>query len=131
MLRRFVSAAAIASLVIGLAAMELIFTRTLDVQSAAPLTAIWCAAPLVWGIWAILAPKRWVPRWLPVWGAILGLVAGLFAHFVVNMPHRLFDINLSTGWRSVGVAAMVVIYFLLWTVVRAVYRSLSAPAPPA
>jgi hypothetical protein len=126
MFRRYVSASAVASTVIGLGAVGLIFSRTLSVQEAAPLTAIWCAAPLVWGIWAVLTPKRWVPRWLPVWGAILGLFAGLFAHFVVNMPMRLFGASLSTAWRGVGVAAMVVIYFLLWMLVRAVYRSLSA-----
>lgn len=131
MLRRFVSAAAIASVPIGIGVIGMIFTRSLTVQRAAPLTAIWCAAPLVWGIWALLAPRRWVPRWLPVWGAVLGLVAGLFAHFVVNMPMRLFGVALTSAWRWVGVAAMVVIYFLLWLLVRAVYRSLSAPSAAA
>jgi hypothetical protein len=131
MLRRFVSASAVASTVIGLAALGLALTRTLSLPQAAPLTAIWCVAPFVWGIWAILTPKRWAPRWLPVWGAILGLVAGLFAHFVVNMPMRLFGVSLSTAWRGAGVAAMVVIYFLLWMLVRAVCRSLSAPPPAA
>ena len=125
MFRRFASASAIPACVIPVALLAIILTRTLTVPKAFPLTTLWCFAPLVWGFWAAIAPSSWVPQRLPIWGAILGLFAGLFAAFVVNMPHALFEADLTVTWRVVIVAGMVVFYYVLWIVVRAAYKSLS------
>jgi hypothetical protein len=125
MFRRFASASAIPAFVIPILLLAIILTRTLTVPKAYPLTTLWCFAPLIWGLWAALAPSRWVPQRLPIWGAFLGLGAGLFAIFVLNMPHAAFDVSLSVTWRLVIVAGMVVLYYVLWILVRALYRSLS------
>jgi hypothetical protein len=125
MFRRFASASAIPAFVIPVLLLAIILTHTLTVPKAYPLTTLWCFAPLIWGLWAALAPSSWVPQRLPIWGAFLGLAAGLFAIFVLNMPHAAFDVSLSVTWRMVIVAGMVVLYYVLWILVRALYRSLS------
>lgn len=126
MLRRFASAGVIPALAIPIILLAIFLTRTLTVPKAFPLTTLWCFAPLIWGIWAVLAPSSWVPKRLPIWGAFLGLLVGLFAMFVLNMPHVLLDADLSVVWRVVIVVGIVVLYFILWMLVRAAYRSLSS-----
>lgn len=128
MLRRFASAGVIPALVIPIILLVIFLTRTLTVPKAFPLTTLWCFASLIWGVWAILAPKSWVPQRLPIWGAILGLLIGMFALFVLNMPHVLFDMDLGTASRAGLVAGMIVLYFFLWILVRAVYRKVGEAA---
>jgi hypothetical protein len=128
MFRRFASACVIPAIGIPIVLLVIVLSHTLTVPKAYPLTTIWCFAPLIWGVWAALAPSSWVPKRLPSWGAILGLAVGLFAIFVLNMPHVLFGASLSAVWRTAMVAGIVVIYFILWILVRAAYRSLSGGA---
>lgn len=125
MFRRFASASAIPAIVIPIVLLVIVLTHTLTVPKAYPLTTLWCFAPLVWGVWAAIAPKSWVPQRLPIWGAILGLFAGLFGTFVLNLPHVLFDHELTMTWKLALVAGLVVLYFILWVFVRAGYRSMS------
>jgi membrane associated rhomboid family serine protease len=61
---------------------------------------------------------------LPTWGAILGVIAGLGAAFVLNLPSRILGQAVPAALREVGVVVIVVFYFLLWMLVRAVYRAL-------
>lgn len=125
MFRRFASASAIPAIAIPIVLLVIVLTHTLTVPKAYPLTTLWCFAPLVWGVWAAIAPKSWVPQRLPIWGAILGLFAGLFGTFVLNLPHVLFDHELTMTWKLALVAGLVVLYFILWVFVRAGYRSMS------
>lgn len=124
MFRRFASASAVAAIAIAIALLGVVLTHTLTVPKAYPLSTLWCFAPLVWGFWAAMAPKSWVPRRLPVWGAILGLFAGLFGTFILNLPHVLFDRELPVGWKLALAAGLMILYFVLWIFVRAGYRSM-------
>ncbi len=124
MLQRFVAGTAIAAVGIACGALAILFVPTVPVQRSYLLPLFWCFAPLAWGIWAILAPRSWVPRRLPIWGAILGLIAGTLAAFVLDMPSRILGQTVPTALRGVGVAAVVAFYYLLWMLVRAVYRAL-------
>ena len=131
MLRRFVSAASVASVAVLLAALAVYITPGIRVQRIVPLIVAWLCAPAIWGIWALLAPKTWVPERLPAWGAVLGLAAGIFAYFVANAPLRMFDQELPIGYRAAGIPVVVVIYYLGWMIVRAVLKRLSAPPAEA
>jgi hypothetical protein len=123
MLQRFVAGTAIAAILIAVGTFALLLIPGLKV---APLATIWCFAPLVWGLWAMCAPSNWVPQRLPVWGAMLGFIAGLFAMLVLNIPLRWLSVTLSVGTRVLMVVVAVVVYYLFWMLVRAVYRSLVA-----
>jgi hypothetical protein len=127
MFRRFVSASAIASVGIALAVLVVLLTPALTLPRAYPLTVMWCFGPLAWGLWAVFAPSSWVPRRLPIWGAILGLIVGLLAHFVLNLPFRLFGVTVPGILRGVAVIVIVVLYYFLWMLVRVAYRSLGPP----
>jgi len=135
MLQRFVAAAAIASVVIACGAFAIMLIPAFKVQNFYPVTAIWCFAPLVWGIWAILTPKSWVPQRLPNWGALLGLIAAVIVVFVVDVPSRVFATSVAglrmsadvpPGARILAVVIVAAFYYVLWMFVRAVYRSLTA-----
>jgi hypothetical protein len=127
MFQRFAAASAIASLPIAVAALAVLLIPILSLQSLYPLPLIWCVAPLVWGIWAMFAPKTWVPQRLPLWGAILGLAGGLMAGFVLNLPSEVAGQPVPLWFRSLGVVLAVVLYYLLWMLVRAAYRALATP----
>ena len=131
MFRRFVSGSAIASIAIALAAVVLLLAHGLAAQRFYPLTTMWCFAPVVWGLWAMIAPAAWVPHRLPVWGAVLGFIAGLLALFVLNLPLRVFGVVTPVILRGAGVVVIVVLYFFLWMLVRLAYRSLGAPTSVA
>jgi hypothetical protein len=73
----------------------------------------------------MLSPARWVPQRLPIWGTILGIVAGMMAVFVLNMPSGILGVALSTTARAFAVLVAALFYYLLWTMVRIVYKSLS------
>jgi hypothetical protein len=123
MIQRFVSATAIAAMAIAVGAVALwALAHTYSLNNPYLLAEIWCVVPLGWGIWAMLAPKSWVPVRLPEWGAILGLLAGTMAAFVVKVPDRIFAQAASFRMRAVLVLVAVAIYYLLWMAVRAVYR---------
>jgi drug/metabolite transporter (DMT)-like permease len=92
---------------------------------------MWCFAPLVWGLWAMFTPPSWLPQRLPIWGAILGLIAGLLAFFGLNLPLRVFGLTVSVIVRGAGVLVIVVIYYLLWMLVRVAYRVLGTPTTVA
>ncbi len=125
MLQRFVSGAAIAAVAIACAAFAVLIIPGITWQRAYPLALLWCFAPLGWGIWAMLAPRGFVPHRLPIWGAILGLIAGTLAAFVLNIPSRVLGQSAPATLRGVGVIAIVVVYYALWTLVRAVYQALA------
>lgn len=130
MIRRFVSGSAIASLGIACAALIVLLAPGLGERSY-PLAFLWCFAPLAWGVWAALAPPKWVPDRLPVWGAILGLMLGVLVMFVLNMPYRVLGVVVPVILRAAGVIGAGVFYYLLWMLVRLAYRSLGIPAPVA
>jgi hypothetical protein len=131
MCRRFVSASAIASIGIACGALVIVLTHGLSVPCFYPLPIIWCFAPLVWGLWAVIIPSSWVPQRLSLWGAILGLIAGLLLAFVLNLPWRVLGITVPVIARGVAVVVMAAFYDLLWMLVRVVYRSLGAPTSVA
>ena len=131
MFRRFVSASAIASMGIAVAAFGILLAPGLVLERVYPLTIVWCFAPLAWGLWAMLAPSSWVPQRLPIWGAILGLIGGLLVFFVLNLPLRVVGVIVPVMLRGMGVVLIVVIYYLLWMLVRVAYRSVAAPLPTA
>lgn len=131
MFRRFVSASAIASIAIACGALVIVLTHGRDFPWFYPLATVWCFAPLVWGLWAMIAPSRWVPQRLSLWGAILGLIAGLLVVFVLNLPWRVLGITVPVIVRGVAVVAIVAFYDLLWMLVRVAYLSLGGPTSAA
>lgn len=127
MLRRFVSAAAVAAVFMVLAAIAVMLLPATRLERIHPILIAWLCAPALWGIWALLAPRSWLPGRLPSWGALLGAVAGIFAMFVENAPLRVFDLALSTRVRSVGLLLIVAMYYVGWMIVRAVLGRLTQP----
>jgi len=125
MTKRFVSAVAIASIVIFVGAIILQLNPNFAVDSRYLLTTIWCMVPLIWGLWALLAPKSWLPKHIPIWGAILGLIAGVTVVFALDIPARFFNEPISNLLRGGLVIAAVVLYYLLWLFVRRIYTSIS------
>ena len=124
MLKRFVAGTAIAAVGIACGALALLLLPTVPLQRSYVLPLLWCFAPFAWGIWAMLAPRSWIPRKLPIWGAILGLIAGTLAAFLLDLPSRILGQPVPAALRGVGVAVIVAFYYLLWMLVRAVYRAL-------
>jgi hypothetical protein len=131
MFRRFVSGSAIASIAIAFAVLVLLLVHGLAAQRFFSLIAMWCSAPLVWGLWAMIAPSSWLPQRLPLWGAILGLLAGFNAFVVLNLPLRVLGVTAPVILRGVGVVLIVVLYYLLWMLVRLAFRSLGTLTPVA
>ncbi len=128
MLRRFVAASAVACIAIAFASCAALVISSLNPQRFSLVLAIWCIAPAVWGLWAMLSPRSWFPERLPAWGAILGVVAGLLAAFVLDIPGRITGLAIPATVRVVGVLVMTVFYFVLWTLVRMVFKNLSGTA---
>lgn len=129
MFARFAAGSTIASIAIALGALVAVLTPGLTFERIYPLTIIWCMAPVVWGVWALLAPAAWVPQRLPLWGAVLGLIAGLLAAYVLDLPSRVLGETLSVFRRTVAVLVLTVFYYILWTLVRVACRSLTSAAP--
>ena len=125
MIRRFVSASAIAAVGIACAAFIVWLVPSFSWQRTYPLAVLWCFLPLVWGIWAAIAPSSGVPERLPAWGAMLGLIAGFVAMFVLNMPWRAMGLNIPAGWRAFLTVVVAVAYYFMWMLVRAVYRAIA------
>jgi hypothetical protein len=127
MLARFMAAASVGSLTIACAALGTLAIPGMAPRQFYPLTLVWCFVPMVWGVWALLTPSKWMPRALPAWGALLGLLAGLAAAFVRNLPMRVLGSPVGPEIRLAGVACITLVYYLLWIVVRFVYDMLVAP----
>ncbi len=81
--------------------------------------------PLIWGLWAVLAPLPFVSQRLPLWGAILGLIAGILAGLILNLPSRFLGEPVPLAMRGAAVLGMVVFYYLLWMLVQKAYRFLT------
>jgi len=79
----------------------------------------------------MIAPSSWLPQRLPLWGAILGLLAGFNAFVVLNLPLRVLGVTAPVILRGVGVVLIVVLYYLLWMLVRLAFRSLGTLTPVA
>ena len=126
MLQRFAAATAIASMAIALPALVVLLAPPFVFQRVYPLPLVWCWLPLLWGLWALIVPKAWLPQRLPLWGAILGLIAGLLAAFVFDIPSRIVGRQAPGLPRGVGVLLAAVLYYFLWMLVRLAYRSLAA-----
>jgi uncharacterized membrane protein HdeD (DUF308 family) len=126
MLTRFAAATVVASIAVAIAAVIVLMLPGVTLQQASPLLGMWCIAPCVWGLWAMLAPRSWIPRRLPLLGVILGIVAGLLAAFVLNMPHRVFGVSVSGGLRAVGALLIACFYYLLWMAVSFTYRKFAS-----
>ena len=121
MLHRFAAASAVASVLIAVGALASLLPPRWSAADALILTTAWCFVPLAWGLWAMLAPARWVPGRLPVWGAILGIVAGIVAGPVLDLPLRLGGLR-DVRWMTLVVGP--IFYYLLWLLVPVAYRSL-------
>ena len=125
MLQRFAAASSVASVIVAIGALVSLLPPRWSPADAVVLTTAWCFVPVAWGLWAVLAPARWVPGRLPVWGAILGVAAGAIAGPVLDLPLRL------AGLRGVRWATLIVgpiLYYVVWLLVPVAYRSLSPDA---
>ncbi|MBI3645253.1 MAG: hypothetical protein HY233_04745 [Acidobacteriales bacterium] len=127
MFHRFAAACAVASVVIAAGAIVSLLLR-LPVEGARMLTTAWCFVPVAWGLWAMVAPSRWVSNRLPVWGAILGVVAGIVAGPLLNLPSR---VGGPSGARWLALVAGPVLYYVLWLLVGVAYRSLQVTVKSA
>ncbi len=125
-LQRFAAATAVASIAIATAALIVCFAPGLTFVRFYPLTILWCIAPIVWGIWALLTPSSWVPKRLPLWGSILGLIAGSLGAFVLDLPSRIIGQAVSPAVHGAAVLFVVLLYYLLWMLVRAAFCSLAS-----
>jgi hypothetical protein len=123
---RFAAASGTASVVIAAGALISLLPPRWAAADAVVLTTAWCFVPLAWGLWAMLAPTRWVPGRLPIWGAILGLGAGMVAGPVLDLPLRLGGIR-EIRWSPL--VAGPIFYYLLWFGVAAAHRSLQGSNP--
>lgn len=128
MLLRFTAACAVASVIIAAGALASLLNPRWGNDSARILTTAWCFVPLAWGLWAMLAPARWVPGRLPMWGAILGVFAGVVAGPALDLPLRLGGLS---GVRWAPIVAGPIVYFVFWLPVRATYGALRAIRQPA
>jgi hypothetical protein len=126
MMQRFASASAVASVVIAVAAGILRVPPVPDLETRYLITSVWCLAPLVWGLWALLMPKSWLPQRLPLWGAILGVIAGSLGVFVLKLPARISGVPMPAWRQGLAVLFFVGFYYLLWLLVRRAYRALAA-----
>ena len=127
MLHRFTAASAVASVVIAAGAIISLLPPRWAAADARVLTTAWCFVPLAWGLWAMLAPARWVPSRLPIWGAILGVVAGIIAGPVLDLPLRLGGLS---GIRWMPVVVGPIFYYFLWLPVRMAYDAATARKSP-
>jgi hypothetical protein len=128
MLRRFASGATVASIAVSCAAMMIQFLPSEIRAHAYPILLAWVCLPTIWGLWAMLAPKNWLPERLPLWGSFLGILAGIAAVFVVDAPKIVFGFEWTLGSHCGVVLMFAALYFLLWTAVRGVLHSLARSA---
>lgn len=127
MLIRFASASIVACIATAIASLAMLLLFDFNPQRFALILAIWCAVPCIWGLWAMLSPKAWLPQRLPIWGTILGIVAGVMAIFALNLPSRILEVGLSNTTRILIVLLAGLFYYVLWMIVSVVYKRLSGP----
>jgi len=127
MLQRFAAACIVASVVVAVGAVVSVLPPRWPADDARVLTTAWCFVPVAWGVWAMLAPARWVPHRLPLWGAILGVLAGIVAGPVLDLPLRLAGLR---DMRWITVLVGPILYYIVWLLVPVVYRSLGLNIEP-
>jgi hypothetical protein len=127
MLQRFAAGSSVGSVLIAIGALVSLLPPRWSAADARVLTTAWCFVPLAWGLWAMLAPARWVPRRLPLWGAILGVVAGIIAGPALDLPLRLAGLR---NMRWITLILGPILYYVVWLFVPVVYRSLGRNVEP-
>ena len=125
MFQRFAAASSVASVLIASGAVASLLVPRWSPADARVLTTAWCFVPLAWGLWAMLAPARWVPSRLPQWGALLGIIAGVVAGPVLDLPTRLAGVR---DARWIALIAGPILYYVVWLFVPVAYRSLGLDA---
>ncbi len=125
MLSRFASAVCVASPAAALATIIALFVTNVQPEALYRLTSLWCIVPAVWGLWAMLAPRTWVPQRLPLWGAMLGLLVGTVVIFALNLPAEFLKTPPPMPLRGLVVLILVAVYYLLWSLVRMVFGALA------
>ena len=127
MFRRFAAASAVASILVGIAVtVATVIVPSDQLPRLFPILRVWCLVPVLWGVWAMLAPRTWMPERLPWWGGILGVLAGLLIMIVVNIPEQVVGEPVPGTLRAAGVVVLAVAYYLLWMLVRMAWRALGA-----
>jgi hypothetical protein len=125
MLHRFAAATSVAAPAVALETLLALQVPQLKPEGLLGLTTLWCIVPGVWGLWIMAAPNAWVPQRLPLWGAILGLMVGTVAMFVINLREKIVAFTPSVLRRALGVLILVILYYLLWMVVRVAFSALA------
>ena len=125
MLSRFASAVCVASPAAALATVIALLVSGSRPEALYRLTPLWCIVPAVWGLWAMLAPRTWVPKRLPSWGAILGLLVGTVVFFALNLPAQILGESIPAPLRGLGVLILATLYYCLWIVVRVVFGAVT------
>ena len=125
MLTRFASAVCVASPAAALATVVALLVAEPRPEALYRLTSLWCIVPAGWGLWAMLAPRTWVPKHLPSWGALLGLLVGTVVIFVLDLPAQFLREPPPAPIRGLGVLILAALYYCLWMVVRMVFRVLA------
>lgn len=124
MLRRFAAASTVACIVVGIVVSVLSVIAPVDqLPRLFPVLRIWCVLPAVWGIWAMLTPRAWMPERLPWWGVILGTLLGSGV-MVLNVPEQILQQPIPVMWRLIALVVIAVVYSLLWMLVRLAWRAL-------
>lgn len=125
MFRRFAAASAVASILVGIAvAVATVIVPSDQLPRLFPILRVWCLVPVLWGVWAMLAPRAWMPERLPWWGGILGVLLGLFIMIVANIPEQVVGEPVPVMFRAAAVVVLAVVYYLLWMLVRLAWRAL-------
>jgi hypothetical protein len=128
---RFAAAATVAAVAIALGSLLIPFLLIFHPEGFCAVTRLWCFLPVLWGVWAMLTPRAWMPGRLPHWGAVLGLLLGVVGGLVLNIPERAFYLHLPIQARAGGVLLVGGFYYLLWLLVRKAYLVMTQPPPPA
>ena len=131
MLTRFASAVCVASHAVALAAVVALLVAQPRPEALYRLTSLWCIVPAAWGVWAMLAPRTWVPKHLPAWGALLGLLLGSVVIFALDLPAQFLSEPLPAAARGLAVLILTAFYYCLWMLVRMVFRLLGSAAAGA
>lgn len=125
MLRRFAAASTVASILVGIAVtVATVVVPSDQLPRLFPILRVWCLVPVLWGVWAMLAPPTWMPERLPWWGGILGVLLGLFIMIVANIPEQVVGEPVPVTLRAAAVVVLAVVYYLLWMLVRMAWRAL-------
>ncbi len=124
MLERFASACLVASIAVAVAAIVVLIYPGLTLAQASAVLIVWCIAPMIWGVWAMITPQSWMPNRMPLWGAILGAFAAIMGAFVLNLPSRVLGWPIPVALRAFGAVVMVAFYFAMWSIVATVHKKL-------